>query len=80
MTVRIGPVALNEQGAPVVEQPTHVVHVAFPNGSGHTFRFRAKGPVAVQVGETPTFQPSTWGGTDPRWLGVTVGFQFTPTR
>lgn len=80
VTVRVGPVALNEQGAPVVRKPTHLVHVTFPNGGGHTFRFAAQGPVAVQVSEAPTFQPSLWGGTDPRYLGVRVGFRFTPTR
>jgi hypothetical protein len=80
VTIRVGPVALNEQGQPVVRQPTHVVHVTFPNGTDRSFAFAAQGPVAVQVTETPTFRLTDYGGQDPRWLGVGVGFRFTPTR
>jgi hypothetical protein len=77
-TVRVGPVALNEQRAPVVRDPIEVKHLVVQNGTSQTLSLHVHGPVAVQVSETPTFKPTDYGGTDQRTLGVQVGFKFTP--
>ena len=80
MTVRIGPISLNEQRAPVVRRALRVEHVVVQNGREENLSVRLHGPVAVQVTESPTFRPSDYGGTDGRLLGIAVGFQFTPAR
>jgi hypothetical protein len=79
-TVRVGPVALNEQRAPVVRNPTAVKHLVVQNGTSKTLSLHVRPPVAVQVSETPTFKPTDYGGTDQRTLGAQVGFKFTPDR
>jgi hypothetical protein len=64
-----------------VRRPLAVRRYVLRNGTQHTFTFsNVQGPVAVEVRETPTFRPSDYGGTDPRPLGVVVGFTFTPSR
>ncbi len=80
VTVRVGPVALNEQRAPVVLRPTRIAHLVLPNCQSRTLRFVAVPPVAAVVTADPTVRPSDYGGSDTRDLGVEVGFSFTPKR
>jgi hypothetical protein len=80
VTVRVGPVALNEQRAPVVLRPTRIAHLVLPNCKSRALRFAAVPPVAAVVTADPTVRPSDYGGSDTRDLGVQVGFSFTPKR
>jgi hypothetical protein len=80
VVVRIGPISLNEQRAPIVVHASHVKRLVVPNGAEKFETLHLRGPVAVQVEEYPTFRPSDYGGSDGRLLGINVGFSFTPTR
>ncbi len=80
VTLRIGPISLNQQRAPVVRHAARVEHLVVRNGQERSVSVSLRGPVAVEVVESPTFRPSDYGGTDGRLLGIGVGFQFTPQR
>jgi hypothetical protein len=78
VTLRVGPVALNEQRAPIVTHATRVERFVLPNCLERTFHFTVTPPVAVQVRATPTVLPTDYGRSDNRELGAQVGFSFTP--
>jgi hypothetical protein len=78
ITLRIGPVALNEQRAPIVVRPTHVKRFVLANCTSRTVRVAAVPPIAVEVTADPTVRPSDYGGSDTRDLGARVAFSFTP--
>lgn len=80
VVVRVGPVALNQQRAPVVRHAAAVRRFVLQNGTSRTLVFHVPAPVAVQVAVSPTFRPTDYGGSDPRELGAQVGYTFTPTR
>jgi hypothetical protein len=77
ITLRVGPVALNEQRAPIVERASRIERVILPNCRSKTVSVAAVPPVAVIV-TASTVQPSNYGGSDTRNLGAQVGFSFTP--
>jgi hypothetical protein len=78
VTIRVGPLALNEQKAPYVAHATWIKRFLLQNGVQKTFTVTIAPPVAVQVHASSTFQLSNYGGTDPRMLGAQVGFSFKP--
>lgn len=80
-TVRVGPVSLNEQRAPVVRRPTYVRRVVIPTCAGKVrsrlLTFEVKTPVAVEVHIAPTISPAAYGvNSDTRELGAEIGFGF----
>ena len=77
VTVRVGPLALNEQHAPSVARPTWIKRFALPNCSQRTFTLSIAPPLAVQVHADPTVRPSDYGVTESRELGAQVGFSFS---
>jgi hypothetical protein len=77
-TIKVGPVALNSQRAPVVDHPVATRRVTVANCNQKTIRFRVAPPVAVQIHETPLVVPTAYGLSDARSLGGQVGFKFTP--
>jgi hypothetical protein len=80
ITVRVGPVALDEQRLPVVHRPQYVRRFVLPNCSSHVLTLSARPPVAVQVHASSLFDPRQYGINDPRQLGAQVGFSFKPGR
>ncbi len=77
VTVRVGPLALNEQHAPSVAHPTWIKRFALPNCSQRMFTLAIAPPLAVQVHADPTVRPSDYGVTESRELGAQVGFSFS---
>jgi hypothetical protein len=82
-TVRVGPVALNEQRAPIVLHPTFVRRVVVPTCAdppshrSTTLDFHVRTPVAVEVHVDKTIEPAAYGiSDDTRQLGAEVGFSF----
>ena len=80
VVVRVGPLALNEQRAPTVARATSVLRVLVASCSVHTLHVRIAPPLAVVVTAEQTVQPTQYGASDNRHLGVQVGFSFSPTR
>jgi hypothetical protein len=80
ITLRVGPLELNEQRAPIVPRPTHIEQFVLPNCRSRTIHVAATPPVAVVVTANPTVRPSDYGISDSRDLGAQVGFSFTPKR
>ncbi len=80
IVVRVGPVALDEQRAPVVAHAQRIKRFVLPNCSQKSLRMTVTPPVAVQVSAYPTFSPLDYGRGDNRHLGAQVGFSFTPRR
>ena len=80
ITLRIGPVAFNQQRAPMVASPTHIERFVLANCTSRTIRVAAVPPVAVVVTADPTVRPSDYGASDSRELGARVAFSFTPKR
>ena len=76
--VRIGPVQLNEQNAPVVSRPLAVRRLVIPNCQTRTLTFTVAPPFAVQVTATPLVHPIDYNIGDNRYLGAQVGVSFTP--
>jgi hypothetical protein len=74
--VTIGPVALNEQRAPVVDHPviTRRVHVA--DCSHNYVKARVRPPFAVQIHVSPLTSGTDYGVPDSRMFGVQPGFTF----
>ena len=80
VVVRVGPVALDQQRAPIVAHAQRTVRFVLPNCSQRTISLTVTPPVAVQVTAFPTFSPLDYGLGDNRHLGVQVGFAFKPKR
>ena len=80
VTVRIGPVALNEQRAPVVRHPRWVVRRLLRSCQDIPLRFHTRAPVAVEVRVARLVRPSDYGASDSRLLGAVMSGSFTPTR
>ena len=80
IVVRVGPVALDQQRAPVVDHAQRTVRFVLPNCSEKSITLAVAPPVAVQVTAFPTFSPLDYGGGDNRHLGAQVGFSFSPKR
>jgi len=78
--VRVGPLALDEQRAAVVQHATHVVRFVLRNCQSRSLTFSADPPVAVSVQASPTVKPRDYGIADDRYLGAQLGFAFTPSR
>jgi hypothetical protein len=78
VTIRVGPVALNEQKAPYVAHASWVRQFLLHNGAQKTFTVKIAPPVAVQVHASSTVRPTDYGASDPRLLGAQVGFAFKP--
>jgi hypothetical protein len=76
--VRIGPVQLNEQKAPVVNHPLAVRRLVVPNCQTRTLTFPVAPPFAVEVTATPLVHPIDYNIGDNRYLGAQVGVSFTP--
>jgi hypothetical protein len=80
VTVRIGPVALNEQRAAVVDHPTIVRHVLVHSCQTIHMKLHVRPPVAATVHVTSFVRPSDYGASDSRLLGVQFGASFTPDK
>ena len=80
IVVRVGPVALDQQRAPVVDHAQRTVRFVLPNCSEKSIKLAVAPPVAVQVTAFPTFSPLDYGRGDNRHLGAQVGFSFSPKR
>jgi len=78
--VRVGPVALDEQRAPIVARATAVKRFHVADCSIQRLSFRATPPVAVQVTVSPLARGTDYGLSDPRLFGAQVGFKFTPPK
>jgi hypothetical protein len=80
VTVRIGPVALDEQRAPYVAHAVKTERFTLRNCTSRSISVTATPPLAVQVTAFPTFVPRQYGIGDDRHLGAQVGFSFIPKR
>ena len=80
VTLRVGPLALDEQRAPTVAHPTRVERFLLPNCGTRRVRLTVTPPVAVQIRAAPTVRPTDYGASDNRDLGAQVSFSFTPKR
>jgi hypothetical protein len=80
VTVRVGTIALDSQGAPIVKRLTDERRFLLPNCAQRSVTLETRGPLTVDVKATPTFRPSDYGISDPRELGAQVSYKFTPTR
>lgn len=78
ITVRVGPLALNEQRAPEVAHATFVKRFVLHNCTTVPLSVRIAPPLAVEVHADPTVRPSDYGISESRELGAQVGFSFTP--
>jgi hypothetical protein len=79
-TVRVGPLALNEQKAPYVAHASWVKSFAVPNCANKTFTVTIAPPFAVHVHVSPTVRPSDYGSSEQRVLGAQVAFSFSAKR
>jgi len=77
VTVRVGPLALNEQHAPSVAHATWVKRFLLSNCQVRHFTVTIAPPLAVQVHASPTVRPTDYGASDNRELGAEVGFSFS---
>ena len=80
VTVRVGPLALNEQHAPTVSHATWIKRFALHNCTERTFTVSIAPPLAVQVHASRTVRPSDYGISESRDLGAQVGFSFSATH
>lgn len=80
VTVRIGPVALNSQRAPVVDHATQVRHLLVRSCKAYTFRVQATAPVAVSVHVADLVRATDYGISDSRQLGAQFSGAFRPSR
>jgi hypothetical protein len=80
VTVRVGPVALNEQGAPVIRHATATVRRILHSCQDIPLTFHTRAPVAVDVHVARLVRPSDYGISDSRLLGAVMSGSFTPTR
>ena len=80
VTVRVGPAALNEQRAPIVEHATHVYRFHLPDCSKREIEVHAIPPIAVQVHVSPLAKGTDYGLSDSRLFGARAGFDFAPAK
>ena len=80
VTVRLGPVALNEQRAAVVTHPVSVRHLVVHSCQTIKLKLHTRAPVAATVHVTSFVRPSDYGASDSRLLGVQFGASFTPDK
>jgi hypothetical protein len=80
VTIRIGPVALNSQRAPVVLRPTLVRHVLLHSCQQTVTRLRTTAPVAATVHVAKLVRATDYGIGDSRLLGAQFAGSFAPTR
>jgi hypothetical protein len=78
VVVRVGPLELNEQNAPIVTRAAYVRRLVVPNCQTRTLTFRIAPPAAVEVSATPLVHPIDYNIGDNRYLGAQVAFSFTP--
>jgi hypothetical protein len=79
VTIRIGPVALNQQRAPQVVRATSVRHVLLHSCQQFPIRLQTTAPVAVTVHVANLVRAKDYGLSDSRLLGAQFGASFTPT-
>jgi hypothetical protein len=77
VTVRVGPLALNEQHAPSVAHATWTRTFPLPNCGVRHFTVTIAPPLAVEVHADPTVRPTDYGASDNRFLGAQVAFAFS---
>lgn len=75
--VRIGPVALNEQRAPIVAHPLLVRRFHVADCSVHPITVRVRPPVAVQISVSPLTLGTDYDVPDNREFGAQIGASFT---
>jgi Dolichyl-phosphate-mannose-protein mannosyltransferase len=80
VTVRVGPVALNEQRAPVVRHATWTVRRTLHSCQDIPLTFHTRAPVAVEVHVSRLVRPSDYGVPDSRLLGAVMSASFTPDK
>jgi hypothetical protein len=78
VTVRIGPVALNEQRAATVGRATVVRHFLLRNCTSVPVQLHITPPVAVTVHVSSLVRLSDYGLSDSRTVGARIGGSFTP--
>ena len=80
VTLRIGPVALNSQRAPVVRRPTTVRHFLLPFCKHRPVQLRTTAPVAVELHVDDLALGTDFGLSDTRELGAQFSGSFKPSR
>jgi hypothetical protein len=78
VTVRVGPVALNEQRAPVVAHPTLTRRFVLRSCADVPLHLNVRPPVAVTVHVDKLVRLSDYGISDSRQVGAQFGASFTP--
>ncbi len=78
VTVRIGPVALNEQRAATVTRATVVRHFLLHSCTHVPIQLHITPPVAVTVHVANLVRLSDYGISDSRVVGARIGGSFTP--
>jgi hypothetical protein len=80
VTVRVGPVALNEQRAPIVRKELGRRTFLLKSCQSKPLHFTVVPPVAATVHVDKLVKLSDYGFSDNRTVGATVGFRFIPSR
>ena len=80
VVLRVGPVDLNPERAPVVRRPAHVYRFHVADCSDREIAVHAVPPVAVQVHVSPLAKGTDYGLSDSRLFGARAGFQFVPAK
>jgi Dolichyl-phosphate-mannose-protein mannosyltransferase len=78
VTVRVGPVALNEQRAATVARATTVRHFLLRNCTSVPIELHVTPPVAATVHVASLVRLSDYGISDSRVVGAVIGGSFTP--
>ncbi len=80
VTVRIGPVTLNEQRAPAIGRAAVVRRVLLHSCEEIPIHLRTAAPVAVTVHVANLVRATDYGLSDSRLLGAVFSASFTPTH
>jgi hypothetical protein len=80
VVVKIGPVALNEQRAPIVKSAEHRFSFHLADCTTRTFTVAAVPPVAVQVHVSGLAKGTDYGVPDSRLFGAHAEFGFAPAK
>ena len=81
VTIAVGKLVKGADKQPHLGRVTAVRHWVVHSAIGRTFVIPTPPPpIRVEVSVTPTFSPRDYGSSDPRELGVQVGFSFAPRR
>jgi len=80
VTLRIGPVALNSQRAPVVTHPTTVRRFLLPFCKHRPVQLRTTAPVAVEMHVDDLALGTDFGLSDTREFGAQFSGSFKPSR